>query len=35
MPATATLNGTTVAETDTYEIVDGNVYVRLPFSLPV
>ena len=26
--ATATVNGITVAETDTYEVVDGNIYVR-------
>ncbi|KAF2123175.1 hypothetical protein BDV96DRAFT_562067 [Lophiotrema nucula] len=26
MPATATLNGATIAETDTYEVVDGNIY---------
>ncbi|KAF2733909.1 DUF427-domain-containing protein [Polyplosphaeria fusca] len=26
MPATASLNGTPVAQTDTYEVVDGNIY---------
>ncbi|KAF2014885.1 DUF427-domain-containing protein [Aaosphaeria arxii CBS 175.79] len=26
MPATATVNGHVVAETDTYEVVDGNIY---------
>lgn len=25
--ATATINGITVAETDSYEVVDGNIYV--------
>jgi hypothetical protein len=25
--ATATVNGVQVAETDTYEVVDGNIYV--------
>jgi hypothetical protein len=33
--ATAKVNGITVAETDTYEVVDGNVYVRPgPLLLP-
>jgi hypothetical protein len=27
--ATATVNGVVVAETDTWEVVDGNIYVRL------
>lgn len=26
--ATATVNGHKVAETDTYEVVEGNIYVR-------
>jgi hypothetical protein len=30
--ATASVNGVVVAETDTYEIVDGNIYVTAPFS---
>lgn len=34
--ATATVNGHTVAETDSYEFIEGNVYVRppLPFHNP-
>ena len=28
--ATATINGELVAETDTWEVVDGNIYVRPP-----
>jgi hypothetical protein len=35
--ATATVNGHTVAETDSYELIEGNIYVRalvpIPFSL--
>ena len=27
--ATATVNGIVVAETDSYEVVDGNIYVRM------
>src|SRR6186713_1570849 len=34
MPATATVNGVKIAETDTYEIVDGNIYVRIPNACP-
>lgn len=31
--ATATVNGIVVAETDSYEVVDGNIYVRItPFT---
>lgn len=30
MHAKATVNGKVVAETDNYEMVDGNVYVGLP-----
>ena len=30
--ATATVNGHTVAETDSYELVEGNIYVRTPSS---
>jgi uncharacterized protein (DUF427 family) len=32
--ATATVNGHTVAETDSYELVEGNIYVRTPSSHP-
>jgi hypothetical protein len=33
--ATATVNGVLVAETDSYEVVDGNIYVLLgSFLLP-
>jgi hypothetical protein len=28
--ATASVNGVVVAETDTWEVVDGNIYVHLP-----
>lgn len=31
--ATATVNGVVVAETDTYEVVDGNIYVCFPPSI--
>jgi hypothetical protein len=31
--ATASVNGVVVAETDTYEVVDGNIYVRQHVSL--
>jgi hypothetical protein len=31
--ATAFVNGVLVAETNTYEVVDGNIYVRLSLSL--
>ena len=30
MPATAIVNGVKIAETDTYETVDSNIYVRIP-----
>lgn len=30
--ATATVSGRTIAETDEYEVVEGNVYVRLSYS---
>ena len=32
--ATATVNGVEVARSDTWEVVDGNIYVRLPEHLP-
>ncbi|KAL8700276.1 MAG: hypothetical protein Q9224_001040 [Gallowayella concinna] len=32
--ATATFNGKTIAETDTYEFVEGNVYVRASLPCP-
>lgn len=28
--ATATVSGRTIAETDEYEVVEGNIYVRCP-----
>jgi hypothetical protein len=31
--ATATVNGHTVAETDSYELVEGNIYVRTPVPI--
>lgn len=30
MHATAKVNGTTVADTDSYEVVEGNIYARPP-----
>jgi hypothetical protein len=33
--ATATVSGRTIAETDNYELVEGNVYVRLNDSLNI
>lgn len=30
--ATATINGVLVAETDSYEVVDGNIYVSSSFD---
>lgn len=33
--ATATVSGRTIAETEEYEIVEGNIYVCLLFPLPI
>jgi hypothetical protein len=33
--AIATVSGRTIAETDEYEVVEGNIYVRCPFVLAI
>jgi hypothetical protein len=33
--ATATVSGRTVAETDEYEVVEGNIYVGRPGKVPL
>lgn len=32
--ATATVNGVEVARSSTWEVVDGNIYVRYPHTIP-